>query len=122
MNGLSPQVVELITSAFDSVESLEIVMLLRRSPDTFWGPPAVAEQLGIPLEVTRTKLEALLRRGVLTVGEQTGAFRYAPAAAIGGAIDELSVEYTERRANVINAIYSARLGSLRAFSDAFRVK
>jgi predicted transcriptional regulator len=123
MAGLTSEVIELITRAIDSVESIEIMMLLRRSPKTFWAAAAVAEQLGMKQEVAAAKLDALQRQDILKRGEVTGAFRYAPAGEeLKQRLEELATEYTDRRANVINTIYSANLERLRAFSNAFRVK
>jgi hypothetical protein len=123
VDGLTADVRELIESAVDSIETLEIVMLLRRSPQTFWADPAVAEQLGIRPDVARTKLQALHQRGILTIGGQTGAYRYAPAdVPLRETIDKLADAYGQQRSNVINAIYSANLERLRAFSNAFKVK
>jgi hypothetical protein len=123
VDGLPQEVRDLIVSDFDSVESVEIVLLLRRSPQTFWAARAVAEQLGIRADIAGAKLDALGRRGILSVGGQTGAFRYAPKdAAVAKAIDALAAAYADRRVSVINTIYSANLERLRAFSDAFRVK
>lgn len=120
---LTPALRDLIARFFDSVESVELVMLLRRSPQTFWAPAAMAEQLGIREDVARRKLDALSRGGILAVGSETGAFRYAPKDDdIRSGVDELAAAYAEQRVNVINTIYSANLERLRAFSNAFRVK
>ena len=123
MDDLAPEVRELIARHFDSVESLEVVMLLRRSPQTFWAAPAVAEQLGMRPDTATSKLDALRRAGILAVGAQTGAFRYAPHDDdLRKSIDELACAYAERRVSVINMIYAQNLERLRAFSNAFRVK
>jgi hypothetical protein len=123
MAGLTSEVHELIARAIDSVESIEIMMLLRRSPQTFWAAAAVAEQLGIRPEVAAAKLDALQHQNILKKGEVTGAFRYAPAGEeLNQHLEELAAEYTDRRTNVINTIYSANLERLRTFSNAFRVK
>lgn len=120
---LPSEIHDLITTAFDSVESVEIFMLLRRSPQTYWGKPAIAEQLGIRPEIARAKLDALRRSGIVTVGANTGAFRYLPADDdLRRRLDELADAYTNRRISVINTIYAANLERLRAFSNAFRVK
>lgn len=123
MNGLPPEVGELIGSTIDSVEAVEIIMLLRRSPQTYWSEQAVAEQLGMRPETARAKLQALHGRGIAAMGERTGAYRYAPKdERLKKALGELAAAYDDRRITVINAIYSANLERLRAFSDAFKVK
>jgi DNA-binding IclR family transcriptional regulator len=62
----------------DSVEALHILLLLRRSPDTFWRSEALSQKLGIALDVVERKLVELTDAGVLVRGARTGAYRYAP--------------------------------------------
>ena len=121
--GLTSEVQELIARVFDSVASVEIVLLLRRSPQTYWAAPAIAEQLGLRSEIVQAKLDALTRHRILKMGEQTHAFRYAPEEKETAArLDHLAAAYADHRVSVINTIYSANLERLRAFSNAFRVK
>ena len=123
MDVLNDEVRQLIARHLDSVESIDILLLLRRSPQTYWGAPAIAEQLGIAPDIARAKIDALRRSGIITVGEQTGAFRYGPPdERTRSAVDELAGVYASRRSIVINEIYSANLERLRAFSNSFRVK
>jgi hypothetical protein len=123
MTGLTPELQEFVHRTFDSVESIEIMMLLRRSRESFWAVPAVAEQLGLRPQLAQEEMDALRTHGVLAVGAQTGAFRYAPGdTALSQRLDELATVYADRRVSVINLIYSANLERLRAFSNAFRVK
>jgi DNA-binding IclR family transcriptional regulator len=101
-----PGVLELILNyGIDSMESIEILLLLRRS-EAFWTSEAVAQQLGIPKETAAQKLAAMARAQLLAIGSDTGAYRYAPRSeAAREALDKL-----------------ANLERLRAFSDAFRLK
>jgi hypothetical protein len=123
LTDLAPELRDLISGCFDSAESIEIVLLLRRSPDTFWSPVATAQQLGIREEVARTKMMQLASARLIVPAEHSHAFRYAPAdEEMRKRIDELADAYSERRIAVINTIYSANLEKLRTFSDAFRLK
>jgi hypothetical protein len=122
LTGLPPSLRNLIASSIDSIEALEILLLLRRSPQTFWATRAIAEQLGIAEEIVVTKLGGLRRAGLVSVGDQTGAYRYAPHdEELSASIADLATAYHERRASVVNTIFSANLERLRAFSDAFKV-
>ena len=122
MTGLPTALRNLIASSIDSIEGLEILLLLRRSPHAFWATRAIAEQLGITPEIVSTKLDLLRRAGLVSVGEETGAFRYAPhSVELAASLGELEKAYNERRASVVNTIFSANLERLRAFSDAFKV-
>jgi hypothetical protein len=120
--GLTPKAQKLLGDPIDSVESLELLFLLRRSPETFWTADAAAQQIGIAPQISSRKLARLADAKLLVRGRETGAYRFAPVGEALPSIDELADEYAERRAGVINAIYSASEERLRVFSDAFRFK
>jgi hypothetical protein len=121
--GLSPEVQQFLTDSIDSVEALELLLLLRRSPDAFWSSDAAAQQLGIRAALSSKKLAQLMGRKLLVRGAETGAYRYAPADdAVRGVVDDLAAAYNEQRIVVINTIYSGNVERLRAFADAFRLK
>jgi hypothetical protein len=120
---LSTAVRDLIVQHFDSAESVEIVMLLRKSATSFWGPNAVAQRLGIREDVATRKMSALAHQNILAAAEQTHAFRYAPSdPQMAARIDALADAYANQRIAVINTIYAANLEKLRAFSSAFKFK
>lgn len=78
MPPLSKELQDLIANHFDSVESLEIVSLLQRSPNTFWSVAAVGKQLGLAEEMVARRVATLVESGILVTAEQTPAFRFAP--------------------------------------------
>jgi AraC-like DNA-binding protein len=111
-----------IAETFDSVESIEIVLLLRRSPNTYWTAKAISDVLGMREELVARRLSALEAARLLRHGQSSGAFRYDPAdSGLTERMDGLAEAYAGRRADVMNVIYSANLERLRAFSDAFRL-
>lgn len=114
---------EFIARCFGSVDALEVTMLLRRSPGTFWSPAAVAEQLGIREDIAARHMSALAAQDILITAPESAAYRYAPNdEEVAVRITELAALYSERRISVINAIYSANLERLRTFSRAFKLK
>jgi hypothetical protein len=123
MSALPADVHDFLVEHFPSVEALEIALLLRRAPDTFWAAPAAAEHLGIRRDVAEARLAALCAARLVVRGDQTGAYRYSPADDEKRRLmDGLADAYTNRRVTVLNVIYSANLERLRAFSGAFRLK
>ncbi|HJT17125.1 MAG TPA: hypothetical protein VJ853_07050 [Thermoanaerobaculia bacterium] len=123
MPELSGELRTLLVRHFDSVESIEIVALLERSSSAFWTRQAISQQLGIPENVVESKLAALTASEILVRGDLTGAYRFAPRSnELCERLLELLRFYSEQRVIIINAIYSANLEKLRAFSDAFRLK
>jgi len=123
MEALRPEVLQLIGECIDSLESLEALALLHRSPDTFWSADAVATQIGARADVVAQKLQQLVTAGLLALAKDSVAYRYAPTApSRGEAVDLLVKSFANRRVDIVNAIYSSNLERLRAFSNAFRLK
>jgi len=109
-----------LAAHIDSVEDLEILLLVARGTAS-WSAETAAERLGIDTEVARARLERLAAAGLLS--REAGGFRYSPADDdTRRLVAELAREYADRRANVINVIYSANLERLRKFADAFRLR
>ena len=87
-------------NSIDSLEALELLLLLRRSPDTYWTAEAASQQLGINREVASRKLLLLMEAGLVVRGRDTGAYRFCPGSDEARTLQD----------------------RLRAFSDAFRLK
>jgi AraC-like DNA-binding protein len=122
LTDIPPEIRDIIVQHFDSPEAVDIVLLLRRSRNAFWSPAAVSQHLGIREDIAARQLAAMARSCILVEAEQNRAFRYEPSdSCTESRIDELAEIYANRRMSVINAIYSANLDKLRAFSNAFRL-
>lgn len=123
-DGLPPEVGKFISQYVDSVEQLELLMLLARSGGRSWTADDIATTLGLsPASVARN-LEALASRELLstTQGPPT-SYRYAPAtAALRADVQKLADAYRDHRTAVINRVASKFLDRIREFSDAFKIK
>ncbi|HEX7155297.1 MAG TPA: hypothetical protein VF618_27770 [Thermoanaerobaculia bacterium] len=119
MHELPPDVLHLIDRAIGSLQALELLLLLRRSPETYWAASAVAGTLGGDVRVVRRELAALVNAGLVVSGSQTGAYRFAPRReADRDAVEQLAAAYgDERRLSIVDAIASR---SVRALAGAFR--
>jgi hypothetical protein len=113
---------QFIAEKIHSIEEVEILALLFRSPDTYWTTTAISQHLSLKEEVVATKVRDLERRGLVLRGQTGGNFRFA-----GGSEDlkrdvaMLVDAYRDQRVTVINAVYSANLTRLRSFADAFKL-
>ena len=117
---LTPRLETFLASHIDSVESLELLLLVARGTAS-WRAEAAAERVGIDRDVAEAKLDSLASAGLLSRDE--AGFRYSPGSdEVRKLVLDLAREYTDRRANVINVIYSANLERLRKFADAFRLR
>jgi hypothetical protein len=106
----------------ESVEQLEVLLLLWRMPERGWTPDEVATAVySHPSSVVR-RLAMLLGQGLLREREP-GCFQYAPRTAdLHSAVTHLDQMYRERRVAVITLIASKPVENVRAFSDAFRIR
>lgn len=114
----------LIADSIDSVEELEILLLLLQNPERTWTAESAARELRISPLSAGDRLEELTREALLARvkgGEE--AYRYAPGSpALDEAVRGLATAYTERRVTVINLIFSKPVDKIRTFADAFRLR
>jgi hypothetical protein len=106
----------------DSVEQLEVLLLLRRTPERAWTSDEVATAVySHPTSVVR-RLAMLLGQGLLRERD-SGSYQYAPRTAeLHDTVTRLDHLYHERRVAVITLIASKPIENVRAFSDAFRIR
>lgn len=61
-----------------SAAELDILLLLYRSPETFWTAAAVGSVIEAGEDAVRSSLEKLEVAGLIERGKATEAFRYSP--------------------------------------------
>ena len=121
--GLPDDVHRFILSSIESVEQLEVLLLMQGAPDTSWTPEAIAQELYSTPSSIRGRLDALSRQELVVPEGSTSAFRYHPtSAALAATINRVAECYRQRRVAVITLIASKPLENVRAFSDAFRLR
>ncbi len=119
--GLPDVVARFIADHIDSVEQMEVLLLLRREPHRRWDADAVGRELRIAAASAGDRLRDLAGRGLLE-GAQDG-YRYAPESpSLGDAVDQLDAAYGERRVSVINHIFSRPSERISTFADAFTLR
>ena len=122
MTALRQDVRQFLHQNIESVEQLEVLLLLWRMPERGWTSDEVATAIySHPSSVVR-RLAMLLGQGLLREREP-GCFQYAPRTAhLHSAVTHLDQMYRERRVAVIALIASKPIENVRAFSDAFRIR
>jgi hypothetical protein len=104
----------------DSLDSLEVVMLLYREQSRGWTADQVATRLRISARVARRELERMSTRGIAILGD---AFRFDgsdPERA--AAVARIGAIYSTRRIELINYVASQTLKRIQSIADAFRIK
>ncbi|HVG59747.1 MAG TPA: hypothetical protein VNA24_14415 [Hyalangium sp.] len=108
----------------DSIEKLEVLLLLRNRTEREWTASEAALELRITEASAATRLVDLASSGLL-VGNRAAptGYRYSPAHSEDvRAISELATAYAERRVSVITFIFSKPQERVRGFADAFLIR
>jgi len=111
-----------LLQCIDSVEQLEVLLLLHRTPEQAWTPETVAQVLYSNADSIRRRLAGLHANGLLD-STASSSYRYLPkTSALDATVKLLADTYRERRVAVITVIASKPMENVRAFSDAFRLR
>ncbi len=109
-------------SCIDSIEQVEILMLLRRT-ERVWTSRAVTTELGLSETVTRAQLEVLTARGLLHA--QTGgeiSYRFSPKTTDLARYTGLLAEYYATDRGAVVGFIASRARRFRSFADAFKLR
>lgn len=123
-DAISEDVKRFISAYIDSVELLEVLLLIRRVGEKEWSADSISRELrSNPSSVTK-RLTDLRARGLVSVKEESPPLYYyhPETEALDSAIQGLAEAYAERQARVIDLIFSKPIDTLRDFSDAFKLK
>lgn len=114
--------VEMVESCFDSVWSLELLLLLHAQPDRRWTTPEMVAELRSSELVVSQSVRGLLSAGLL-VEESEGIVRYS---TISGDLDlfviKLDHEYRARPTRIRRLIVGRPNAKLSSFSNAFNLR
>jgi hypothetical protein len=117
-----------IQDHIQSVEQLEVLLLLSSAPDKEWTATEVSQNLYRQPESIESRLDDLHARGLLLVRPNAEQPEKGPRYHINTAsrdlqtIKELEVAYRVRKDAVIRLIFAKPQDNLRVFSDAFRIR
>ena len=123
-DGIAGEVREFLRQHIQSVEQLEILLLISGSPDRDWTLAAVYEIIRSSERSVATRLEEFTDKGFLRCNPGPPAtYRYAPKdEKLRSAVSATAKAYQERRVRVVEAIFSPELDPLQGFSDAFKLR
>ena len=111
-----------LLQCIDSVEQLEVLLLLHRAPGDAWNTEAVAQALYSNPESIARRLAGLHANGLVTPVPPS-SYRYHPKSAeLADTVTLLAHTYRQRRVAVITVIASKPMENVRAFSEAFRIR
>lgn len=116
------EVRRLLAEHIDSVEQLEMLLLLFRS-GTEWTVDAVGEELRTSRASVLRRIQDLTQRRFLVRGSGPESYRFAKDnESRNAAVEALARVYAERPYTVIDLIFSKPIDNLRVYADAFRFR
>lgn len=123
MADVSEEARAFIDRYIDSLEKLEVLMLLARSPERAFSAGEVASTLQIGLAAADRNLGQLTGRSLLEAKLGKDLFyTYAPRLPhLEKGARALEREYRQNRLAVLKLVAGHRPGSLRDFAEAFRI-
>jgi DNA-binding transcriptional ArsR family regulator len=91
MDGLKPDVRRLLGGCANSGAAADVLLLLRRSSETFWSADAISTQIGAGIDIVTNTLRELAAGGFVVRARDSEAYRYRPADDTKrAAVDDLS--------------------------------
>lgn len=108
-----------IRGAIHSVEQLEVLLFLHRSPLHRFGVEEIRRVLSSTDASIAQRLEGLCAQGLCEKNAE-GTYCYSDAKIGRATIDGVAKAYRESRARVIDLIFSDPVDKIRDFANAFR--
>lgn len=118
---ITREIERFIHDNINSVEQLEVLLLIAAAPQRGWNALDVSQKLHRQPESVAMRLADLQKRGFLSV-EPEAVYRYACDARQNALVEGLGRAYQVRQDAVIALIFTRPADNLRAFSDAFRIR
>lgn len=123
-SGIPGHVERFIADHINSVEQLEVLLLLHDRSSEEWTAATVARELYIDPGSAGRRLADWQARGLLSVTEAPEpSYRFAPRdSEFQRTVRDLASSYAERRVTVTNLIFSKPTDHISVFADAFRIR
>ena len=124
-NGIESDLKFFIAEYFDSIEAIEVVLLLKNQSTRAWQPAELSAALRSSLPSIESRLAEQVRKGILVCDEQRGVrrYRYSPCQErIAEMMNQLGELFILRRFTIINLLYSSELNTIRDFAKAFDLR
>jgi hypothetical protein len=115
-----------LQTTIPAVDAAEVLLLLRRMPDTGWSGARLVAELRTSVPISEADaaryLEMFQARGLAAAAPE-GGVRYRPASdELRMYGDMLALAYKARPVTLIRMIYALRDARIQTFADAFKLR
>lgn len=112
---------DFIDHYIDSVEQLEILLLLKESSPKSWTSKEINEKLQSHLDSVKERLEQLCILKLITCQDSRYFYPGEDRVAISK-VEAVAQAYRQKRIRVIEMIFSRPKNKLKDFSNAFKLR
>lgn len=120
---LDSGLISFIKAHIDSVEQLEVLLLMRNDPAKAWSAQDVSRQLRSSAASASHRLEKLCALRLIIKVDQSDSYRYEPSSPeLRDKVTALSEAYLVRRVTVIDLIFSNPVEKIKTLADAFKLR
>lgn len=121
---LAAGVVEFVTERVGTLEQLDVLTLMMRSPERWWDAAEVATFLGLSPAMARGALERLAAGNLLEITITTDVhYRFQPGtSSLRDAANQFADAWRQHRAEILGIVTDRQRRAIREFSDAFRIR
>jgi DNA-binding IclR family transcriptional regulator len=117
------EVRQFVANYIKSLDQLEILLLVSALPDHEWSVDDVYRVVLSNPAIVAERLENFVQVGLLKCSGSPPMYSYGPRTPeLGNQIAALSAVYKMSRHKMVELIYRQESDSLKAFSDAFKLK
>jgi hypothetical protein len=123
-DGLSPEAADFVARFIESIHQIELLMLLRRTPDQWWTADEIARELHEPAPIVSADLSGFRGHGLVAVQSMVPmTYRYEPGSVhLHAGVESLAAAYQETPLALAKAVAERPDRVLRTFADAFRLR
>ena len=117
----SGQIKQFIYSCIDSVEMLEVLLLMHLDSKKSWSAESLSRELRSSINSATNRLESLHKFGLIKAGAKEGDYAYDDSdPEKNRLLHELAESYKTQRHRILSLIFSP-MKKARDFADAFKL-
>ena len=124
MSNLPDNVIAFIRKHIDSVEQLEMLLLLKRRADRDWTAAQVSRELSSHPDSATARLSEFCSKGLVIEkrSAESISYQYRPIPGLDSTLAQVAQAYGMYPVRLINLIFSKPIDRIRTFSDAFKFR
>lgn len=122
MDPITDELKKFVCECIDSIERLEVLILLQKDPSKSWTAESTNQELRSNIKWVQSHLEVLTKFKILKCEDKIN-YIYAPSTPqLASLCERLTQLYKERRVMVINLIYNQSAERIKGLADAFKIR